>query len=89
MTTMQAGMVKQLLQDVECGKIRTFSQSCLYIDVMDGRAVLPDERVSQNQAHLNCDIAGELWAEVHGHFPWDFKFMKEKVNAFELATGLV
>lgn len=80
--------IKQLLQDVDSGKIEGFRQSCLYIDMVDGRTVLPQERIVQENARFYCVLAGELWVEVLGHFPWDFKLMKQKVIEFELAAGL-
>lgn len=80
--------IKQLLQDVDSGKIEGFRQSCLYIDMVDGRIVLPLERIAQEDACFYCVLAGEIWAEVLGHFPWDFKFMQQKVIEFELAAGL-
>ena len=80
--------IKQLLQDVDSGKIEWLRQSCLYIDIADGRTVLPQERITREDARYYCVLAGELWAEVLGHFPWDFKLMQQKVIEFELASGL-
>ena len=50
--------------------------------------MLPQERIAQEVARFYCVLAGELWAEVFGHFPWDFKLMQQKVIEFELAAGL-
>ena len=33
-------------------------------------------------------LAGELWADVLGHFPWDFERMLDKVIAFENSIGV-
>jgi AbiV family abortive infection protein len=80
--------VKSILEDVESGKIEKLRQSCLYIDFKDGRPHLPGEQVSQDTARLFVTLAGELWMEILGHFPWDFHRMLEKVKEAELAVGL-
>nr|WP_232366046.1 AbiV family abortive infection protein [Methylocystis silviterrae] len=79
--------VKQLLQDVESGKIETVRQSCLYIDMMDGKVVLPEDVIDREAAKFYVVLAGELWAEILGHFPWEFERMIEKVTAFEIEIG--
>jgi hypothetical protein len=75
------------LQDVDSGKIESFRQSCLYIDMVDGKTVLPSDRVSMDDARFYVVLAGELWAEVLGHFPWDFEAMQAKVISFERSVG--
>lgn len=79
--------VKGLLQDVDSGKIESFRQSCLYIDLVDGNTVLPSDRVAMDEARFYVVLAGELWAEVLGHFPWDFEAMQAKVISFERSVG--
>lgn len=79
--------IKSLLQDVDSGKIESFRQSCLYIDMVDGKTVLPSDRVSMDDARFYVVLAGELWAEVLGHFPWDFEAMQAKVISFERSVG--
>lgn len=32
-------------------------------------------------------LAGELWAEMLGHFPWEFDTMIRKVSAYEIRVG--
>lgn len=80
--------VKSILQDVESGKIEKLRQSCLYIDFKDGRSQLPNEQVDQDTARLFVTLSGELWMEILGHFPWDFRRMLEKVREIEIAIGL-
>jgi hypothetical protein len=49
---------------------------------------VPSARISQERA---CDLtvlAGELMAEVLGHFPWEFERMMESVVEFERSIGL-
>jgi AbiV family abortive infection protein len=79
--------IKQVLQDAESGKLESLRQSCLYIDLHDGRPVTPDDVISQDTARFFAVLAGELWAEILGHFPWEFEMMLEKVMAFEIEIG--
>jgi AbiV family abortive infection protein len=81
-------MVRKLLQDVESGKLEQLRQSCLYIDVVDGRVVKPEDVVDISTASFFVVLAGELWAETLGHFPWEFQRMIEKVTAFEIEVGI-
>jgi AbiV family abortive infection protein len=79
--------IKQVLQDTESGKLEALRQSCLYIDLRDGHPVIPDDVISPDTAKFFAVLAGELWAEILGHFPWEFEAMLEKVIAFELEIG--
>jgi AbiV family abortive infection protein len=80
--------IKQLLQDVESGKLERLRQSCLYIDVVDRFVVTPEEVIDSETARFFAILAGELWAETLGRFPWDFQKMIDKVTAFEIAVGI-
>lgn len=80
--------VRKLLQDVESGKLEQLRQSCLYIDVVDGRAVKPKDVVDATTARFFAILAGELWAETLGHFPWEFQRMIGRVTAFEIKIGI-
>jgi hypothetical protein len=40
-----------------------------------------------DEARFYVVLAGELWAEVLGHFPWDFEAMQAKVISFERSVG--
>jgi hypothetical protein len=80
--------VRKLLQDVESGKLEHLRQSCLYIDVVDGRVVKPEDVVDVSTARFFVILAGELWAETLGHFPWEFQRMIEKVTGFEIEVGI-
>jgi AbiV family abortive infection protein len=79
--------VKRLLQDVESGKLERLRQSCLYIDMADGCVVLPESVIREPNAKFFAILAGELWAETLGNFPWDFNRMNDKVTAFEIGLG--
>ncbi len=81
-------MVRKLLQDVESGKLEQLRQSCLYIDVLDGWVVKPEDVVDASTALFFAVLAGELWAETLGHFPWEFQRMIDKVTAFEIEVGI-
>ncbi|MBR0787383.1 AbiV family abortive infection protein [Bradyrhizobium iriomotense] len=80
--------VRKLLQDVESGKLEQLRQSCLYIDVADGRVVKPGDVVNVATARFFAILSGELWAETLGHFPWEFQRMIGKVTAFEIEIGV-
>ncbi len=79
--------IKQVLQYAESGKLETLRQSCLYIDLRVGHPIRPDDVITQDTAKFFAVLAGELWAEIIGHFPWEFEAMLEKVIAFELEIG--
>jgi AbiV family abortive infection protein len=79
--------IKKLLQNTESGRLEALRQSCLYIDIQDGRVVTPQEVVTKETARFFAVLAGELWAEILGHFPWEFELMLEKVIAFETSIG--
>ncbi|MCC8959303.1 AbiV family abortive infection protein [Bradyrhizobium sp. Pear77] len=80
--------VRKLLQDVESGKLEQLRQSCLYIDVVDGKVVKPEDVVDCSTARFFVVLAGELWAETLGHFPWEFQRMIDKVTEFEIEVGI-
>ena len=68
--------------------LRHVSISCLYIDVQDGRAVIPSEVIDAERGRVFIVLAGELMAEVLGHFPWEFERMMDNVIAFERGIGM-
>lgn len=80
--------IKSILEDVESGKIEVLRQNCLYIDYQDGHTLLPADQVDEKTARLFVTLSGELWVEILGHFPWDFRRMMEKVKEVEIAIGL-
>jgi len=80
--------IKQLLQDAESGQLERLRQSCLYIDMQDGRTITPADVIGEDTAKFFVVLAGELWAEVLGHFPWEFEKMNKKVTAFEIEIGI-
>ena len=81
-------VVRKLLNMAQSNGIERLRQDCLYIDVQDGRAVTPRERIGPHRARLLTVFAGEVMAEVLGHFPWDFERMLESVIAFERSIGM-
>ena len=62
-------------------------QSCLYITIDRGQIVVPEQIITEDTARFYCVLAGELWMEILGHFPWEFIEMKKKVAAFEEELG--
>lgn len=80
--------VKAILHDVENGKIEVLRQECLYIDIIDGRARLPREVISEATAKTYVILAGELWMEVLGHFSWEYNEMFKKVEIAERKLGV-
>jgi len=79
--------VRQVIQDAESGKLEAIRQACLYVDYVDGAVTTPGERIGQEQAKLFVVLAGEIWAETYGHFPFEFERMIELVSAFEIELG--
>jgi AbiV family abortive infection protein len=81
-------VVKKLLHEAESDVFEKTRQSCLYIDLHNGDPVTPEERIAPERAQTLVVLAGELMAEVLGHFPWEFDRMLENVIAFEREIGL-
>ncbi|MGP8259035.1 MAG: AbiV family abortive infection protein [Acidobacteriaceae bacterium] len=81
-------VVKKLLHEVESDGFEKTRQNCLYIDLYEGNPVTPEERVGAERAQMLVVLAGELMAEVLGHFPWEFDRMLENVITFEREIGL-
>lgn len=81
-------VVKKLLHEAESDVLEKTRQSCLYIDLLDGDPVAPEELISAERAQTLVVLAGELMAEVLGHFPWEFERMLDNVIAFEREIGL-
>jgi AbiV family abortive infection protein len=79
--------IKRVLEDAESGRLERRRQSCLYVDVVDNKPVLPDDIITEEQARFLTVLAGEIWAEILGHFPWDFEAMIGEVIEYELRLG--
>jgi hypothetical protein len=79
--------IKRVLEDAESGQLERLRQSCLYVDVIGGKTVLPEDVITEMQARFLTVLAGEMWAEVLGHFPWEFEKMIAKVTAYEIKIG--
>jgi len=82
------GVVKKLLHEAESDELEKTRQSCLYIETKDGNPVTPRQQISEERARTLVVLAGELMAEVLGHFPWEFERMIENVIAFEREIGM-
>jgi hypothetical protein len=50
--------------------------------------VIPSEVIDAERARILTVLAGELIAEVPGHFPWEFERMLDNVITFERAIGM-
>jgi AbiV family abortive infection protein len=81
-------VVKKLLHEAESDEFEKTRQACLYIDIKRGVPVTPAEQISQNRAQTLVILAGELMAEVLGHFPWEFERMLDAVITFEEEIGI-
>jgi AbiV family abortive infection protein len=80
--------IKRVLQDADSGKIERLRQECLYLDVHDGKVSIPKQRIGVGMAKVFIVLAGELMAELLGHFPWEFERMLQDVIDFEVEIGL-
>jgi AbiV family abortive infection protein len=80
-------VVKKLLHEAESDELEKTRQSCLYIDIKDGNPVTPSQQIDEDRARTLVVFAGELMAEVLGHFPWEFERMLENVIAFGREIG--
>jgi AbiV family abortive infection protein len=80
--------VRKILHEAESDELEKTRQACLYIDIEDGRAMTPAERIDEIRARDLTVLAGEVMAEVLGHFPWEFERMMEQVIAFERLIGV-
>lgn len=81
-------VVRKLLHEAESDELEKTRQSCLYVDFKDGQSVVPSQLISKDRAKTLVVLAGELMAEVLGHFPWEFERMIEAVIAFEREIGM-
>ncbi len=81
-------VVRKLLHEAESDELEKTRQSCLYVDFKDGQSVVPSQLISKDRAKVLVVLAGELMAEVLGHFPWEFERMIENVISFEREIGM-
>jgi len=79
--------IRKVLHEAESDELERTRQACLYIDVVGGQPTTPAERISDSRARVLVVLAGELMAEVLGHFPWEFERMLNNVISFERAIG--
>ena len=80
--------VRKLLNIAQSNGLEKQRQDCLYIAIHDGRTTTPRDRVDAEQARLFKVFAGEVMAEVLGHFPWEFERMLDSLIAFERSIGI-
>src|SRR5262249_25448394 len=81
-------VIRRILHQAESDELEKIRQSCLYVDMQDGRAVIPSEAIDAECGRVLTVLAGELMTEVLGHFPWEFDRMLNNVVAFERAIGM-
>lgn len=81
-------VIRRILHQAESDELEKLRQGCLYIDMVDGSTVTPGERVDADRARVLTVLAGEVMAEVLGHFPWEFERMLDNVIAFERKIGM-
>lgn len=82
------GTVRRLLHEAESDELEKTRQRCLYIDIESGSAITPAAKITEPRARELTILAGELMAEVLGHFPWEFERMIENVVSFERSIGM-
>jgi AbiV family abortive infection protein len=81
-------VVRRILHEAESNGIEKTRQECLYIDMRAGEALTPSQRIDGERARELIVLAGELMAEVLGHFPWEFDRMLDNVIVFERSIGV-
>jgi hypothetical protein len=81
-------VIRRILHEAESNVIEKTRQECLYIDVWAGEPVTPGQRIDAKRARELTVLAGELMAEVLGHFPWEFDRILENIIAFERSIGM-
>jgi hypothetical protein len=74
--------------EAESDELEKIRQSCVYVEVQDGCAVVPSEVIDAERSRVLTVLAAELMAEVLGHFPWEFERMLDNVIAFERSIGM-
>ena len=80
--------VRRILNEAEHSDLERTRQSCLYVDIGKHGPLLPTEAISAVRARELTVLAGELMAEVLGHFPWEFDRMLDNVVRFEIDLGM-
>ena len=80
--------VSKLLNLAQSKGLENLRQDCLYVSMQDGCATTPRERIGAEQARHLAVFAGEVMAEVLGHFSWEFERMLDSVIAFERSIGM-
>jgi AbiV family abortive infection protein len=81
-------VILRIVHQAESDELERLRQGCLYIDMVDGLAVMPGERIDADRARVLTVLAGEVMAEVLGYFPWEFERMLDNVTAFERQIGI-
>lgn len=81
-------VVRKVLHMAESNELEKIRQSCLYIDVRNGRTVMPNEIIDAERARILTVLAGEIMTELLGYFPWEFERMRDSVVAFERSIGM-
>ena len=62
--------------------------SSVYIDYVNGKIVIPNEKIDKELSKKLCVLSGEIMAETVGFFVWDWKDLLKEVNDFEIEVGL-
>ena len=62
--------------------------SSVYIDYVNGKIVIPNEKIDKELSKKLCVLSGEIMAETVGFFVWDWKDLLKEVNDFENEVGL-
>lgn len=81
--------MKQFVNDVEAGEIERLRQASLYADHDGTQLLLPENRISEEEALFHVILAGELLAEVLGFGPEMWEELLTEVKQFEEAHGYI
>ena len=80
--------ITRFLDDVESGTIEQLRQTALYADHDGTGLLLPERRITRDDALFYTVLAGELMAEVLGVVPETWTILLDEVKGFERAHGL-
>jgi AbiV family abortive infection protein len=62
--------------------------SSVYIDYVNGKIVIPNEKIDKELSKKLCVLSGEIMAETVGFFVWDWEDLLKEVNDFEIEVGM-
>lgn len=79
---------KMLTLSEEKNGFMKLRNSSVYIDYVNGKIVIPNEKIDKELSKKLCVLSGEIMAETVGFFVWDWKDLLKEVNDFEIEVGM-